>query len=52
MRLTQEQVRLIVDAVSRWAGTGAEVYLFGSRLNDTPAEAMLTFLSRLTPRCR
>jgi predicted nucleotidyltransferase len=34
MRLTPEQVRLIIDAVSRWAGKGAEVYLFGSRLND------------------
>jgi len=35
MRLTPEQVRLIIDAVSRWAGPGAEAYLFGSRLNDT-----------------
>ena len=34
MRLNPEQVRLIVDAVSLWAGPGAEVYLFGSRLND------------------
>ncbi|MBI3777146.1 MAG: nucleotidyltransferase domain-containing protein [Gammaproteobacteria bacterium] len=34
MRLNQDQVRLIVDAVSRWAGPGAEAYLFGSRLND------------------
>ena len=35
MRLNSEQVRLIIDAVSRWAGKGAEVYFFGSRLNDT-----------------
>ena len=34
MRLTQEQTRLITQAVSQWAGKGADVYLFGSRLND------------------
>ena len=34
MRLNPEQVRLIVDAVSRWAGMGAGVFLFGSRLDD------------------
>ena len=34
MRLTQEQIRLIAQTVSRWAGEGVEVYLFGSRLND------------------
>jgi len=34
MRLTQEQVQLIAQTVSRWAGDGANVYLFGSRLND------------------
>ena len=34
MRLTQEQTRLITQVVSQWAGEEADVYLFGSRLND------------------
>jgi predicted nucleotidyltransferase len=34
MRLTKPQIDSIVQTVSRWAGTGATVYLFGSRLND------------------
>ena len=34
MRLTKPQIDTIVQTVSRWAGTGAAVYLFGSRLND------------------
>ena len=34
MSLTTQQVDLITQTVSRLAGTGTEVYLFGSRLND------------------
>lgn len=34
MRLTSEQIQLITRTVSHWAGEGAHVYLFGSRLND------------------
>jgi predicted nucleotidyltransferase len=34
MRLTQEQVQWITQTVSRLTGEGAEVYLFGSRLNE------------------
>lgn len=34
MRLTQEQTQRIIQTVSRLTGEGAEVYLFGSRLND------------------
>ncbi|MHB9118254.1 MAG: nucleotidyltransferase family protein [Burkholderiales bacterium] len=35
MRLTQEQTQLITHTVSRWVGERADVYLFGSRLNDS-----------------
>jgi predicted nucleotidyltransferase len=34
MRLTKQQSNTIVQTVSRLAGIGATVYLFGSRLND------------------
>ena len=34
MRLTKQQIHTIAQIVSRLAGTGATVYLFGSRLND------------------
>ena len=34
MRLTQEQVQLITHTISHWAGDGAHIYLFGSRLDD------------------
>lgn len=34
MRITKEQIQWITQTVSRLAGAGAEVYLFGSRLND------------------
>lgn len=34
MRLTKQQTHAITQTVSRLAGTGAVVYLFGSRLND------------------
>ena len=34
MRLTKQQTHAIIQTVSRLAGTGAAVYLFGSRLND------------------
>ena len=34
MRLTKPQTDTILQTVSRWAGTEATVYLFGSRLND------------------
>lgn len=34
MRLTQEQICLITDIVSRRAGGQAAVYLFGSRADD------------------
>lgn len=34
MRLTQEQVQWITQTVISLTGEGAEVYLFGSRLND------------------
>lgn len=34
MRLTQEQTQRIIQTVFRLTGEGAEVYLFGSRLND------------------
>jgi predicted nucleotidyltransferase len=34
MRITKEQIQLIIQTVSCLAGAGAEVYLFGSRLND------------------
>ncbi|TAN64848.1 MAG: nucleotidyltransferase domain-containing protein [Methylobacter sp.] len=34
MRLTKQQARTITQTVSRLAGTGTAVYLFGSRLND------------------
>ena len=34
MRLTKQQTHTIIQTVSRLAGTGATVYLFGSRLND------------------
>lgn len=34
MRLTQEQIQKIVQTVSRLTGSGAEVFLFGSRLDD------------------
>ena len=34
VRLTKQQTDIIIQTVSRWAGSGAVVYLFGSRLND------------------
>lgn len=34
MRLTINQTQIITQTVSRLAGSDAEVYLFGSRLND------------------
>jgi len=34
MRLSVQQRRIITRVVSRFAGEAAEVYLFGSRLND------------------
>jgi len=34
MRLTSTQIQAITQMVSRFAGDQAEVYLFGSRLND------------------
>ena len=34
MRITKEQTQLITQTVTRLAGTGTVVYLFGSRLND------------------
>ncbi|MDO8843241.1 MAG: nucleotidyltransferase domain-containing protein [Methylicorpusculum sp.] len=34
MRLTKQQTEIIMQTVIRSAGMGAEVYLFGSRLND------------------
>jgi predicted nucleotidyltransferase len=34
MRLTAAQIRMIIGAVSDLAGTDANVYLFGSRLDD------------------
>lgn len=34
MRLTKQQTVIITQTVSRLAGTGALVHLFGSRLND------------------
>jgi predicted nucleotidyltransferase len=34
MRLTKQQTQTITQTVSRLAGTGATIYLFGSRLND------------------
>src|ERR1035437_9449344 len=34
MRLTKQQIHTITQTVSRLAGTGTSVYLFGSRLND------------------
>ena len=34
MRLTKQQTHTITQTVSRLAGTGTAVYLFGSRLND------------------
>jgi predicted nucleotidyltransferase len=34
VRLTKQQTHTITQTVSRLAGTGAAVYLFGSRLND------------------
>ena len=34
MRLTKQQTHIITQTVSRLAGTGSAVYLFGSRLND------------------
>jgi predicted nucleotidyltransferase len=34
MRLTKQQAQTITQTVSRLAGTGSSVYLFGSRLND------------------
>ncbi|OAI09651.1 DNA polymerase beta [Methylomonas lenta] len=34
MRLTKQQTEAIIQTVTRLAGIGAAVYLFGSRLND------------------
>jgi uncharacterized protein len=34
MRLTKQQTEAIIQTVTRLAGMGAAVYLFGSRLND------------------
>ena len=34
MRLTQQQTRLITQAIFRLAGEHARIFLFGSRLND------------------
>ena len=34
VRLTKQQTHTIIQTVYRLAGTGAAVYLFGSRLND------------------
>jgi predicted nucleotidyltransferase len=34
VRLTKQQTQTIIQTVSALAGTGAAVYLFGSRLND------------------
>jgi predicted nucleotidyltransferase len=35
MRLTEEQTRLVARTVSRITGGANDVYLFGSRLDDT-----------------
>lgn len=34
MRLTKQQTNIITQTISRLIGTGAAVYLFGSRLNN------------------
>jgi len=34
VRLTKQQAQMITQTISRLAGAGATVYLFGSRLND------------------
>lgn len=34
MRLSKQQSNLILDVVKQFAGIDAQVYLFGSRLND------------------
>ena len=34
MRLTQQQTRLITQAIFRLAGERARIFLYGSRLND------------------
>ena len=34
MRLTKQQTQIITQTVTRLAGMGTTVYLFGSRLND------------------
>lgn len=52
MRLAAEQIRLIPQTVSRWAGDGANVYLFGSRLNDKAKGGDVTCWLNLMPRYR
>lgn len=34
MRLSEREVQIIKEAVSRWFGPGSRVYLFGSRVDD------------------
>lgn len=34
MRITKEQIHIIIQTVSHFAGIKTEIYLFGSRLND------------------
>lgn len=34
MRITTQQIRIITQIVSQFAGDTAETYMFGSRLND------------------
>ena len=34
MRLTSQQIKIIIEVVARVAGNTADTYLFGSRVND------------------
>lgn len=53
MRLTQEQTQRIIQTVFRLTGEGAEVYLFGSRLNDkTNGGDVDLFIETNTPLTR
>lgn len=53
VRLTRTQIRAITETVGRLAGGAAEVYLFGSRLNDQArggdVDLLVETATRLTP---
>ncbi len=50
MRITPEQIAIIIQTTRSIAGQDANVWLYGSRLDDTRRGATLTCLSSLRPQ--